>query len=127
MFISYSSDFNRHLLFTKQFRPRSSARHENTSIVSDIRLFERSDFKWHLRCGYIHQINNAIHHPLAHGLSSDIHWILNLENHVDDDALIIMIIDRALRRAPLVFFHQDNYSTAFIVVGNLVSKSLSFL
>ena len=45
VYISYSSDFNRHLLFTKQFRPRSSARHENTSIVSDIRRFERSDFK----------------------------------------------------------------------------------
>ena len=27
-------------------RPRSSARHENASIVSDIHLFERNDFKW---------------------------------------------------------------------------------
>ena len=31
--------------FLVEIRPTNSARHENTSIITDIRLFERSDFK----------------------------------------------------------------------------------
>ena len=38
------NDQTKHM-FLLEIRPTNSARHENTSIVTDIRLFERSDFK----------------------------------------------------------------------------------